>query len=364
MDNRTRILKLMAGEKIDRIPWFADLAYWRQAMETKGDLPEMYQGDGVFQLSRDHHVGFYLQGFEPFNAISDIQVESETKDETSTTTIITPKGNLTQITKYLPISYSSGFIKHFVETKDDLPAFSYFIDSLRYEPAYDEAHRRKPLIGDNGVLLCYTPKSPFMQMATAYMGVENLSYLIADFPDEADRLLEKIRVKSDIAARMAVDSPAEFIMIPENLSSEVVGQTYYMDYLRPYEKYWTDEIRKVGKTSLIHMDGTLKGLIGCVSEAGFDIIEAVTPAPVGDITMEEVSDIVNGRSIVWGGVPGALFCPSTPLDVFAEHVKHMLSIMRKFPRYVLGVADQVPPDGEMDRLKIVAALCDEFGQYE
>ena len=37
--------------------------------------------------------------------------------------------------------------------------------------------------------------------------------------------------------------------------------------------------------------------------------------------------------------------------------------MVKEPRFVLGVADQVPPDGLESRVKRVAELVNEFGIY-
>ena len=48
-------------------------------------------------------------------------------------------------------------------------------------------------------------------------------------------------------------------------------------------------IRQAGKHSFIHMDGTLKGLLKHVAETGFDVIEAATPLPSGDMTMEAIA---------------------------------------------------------------------------
>jgi len=152
-------------------------------------------------------------------------------------------------------------------------------------------------------------------------------------------------------------------MIPENLSSEVVGKDYYLKYLRNYESKWIKSIRQAGKYSFIHMDGTLKGLLKLVAETGFDVIEAVTPAPSGDMTMEEAAAEITGDTILWGGLPGIVFTPNVEEEAFVAHVKYVLSIMREKPGYVLGVADQVPPDGLIGRVGRVASLCEEYGRY-
>ena len=365
MNNRTRIYTLMKGETPDRVPWFGDMAYWYSASLRRGSLSDQYRGDGYYSLPGDYGLGFYLQGYEPFDEIAEgVSTKSEKTGYRTVTTLSSPKGELTEISQYLPISFSSGYVKHFVETAEDLPVFEYYIDSLRYEKKYDATERCKALVGDKGITLCYTPKSPFMQMVTTYSGVENFFYLLADDPVGMNRLLAKIEEKSNIAARFAVDAPTDFIMIPENLSGEVIGERYYVEYLRPYEQFWINEIKKAGKYSFIHMDGSLRGLVGKVAETGFDIIEALTPAPFGNMTIEEADEAVNHRSVIWGGLPGAMLSTRVPMDYFVDHVKHVLGLMRQSPHYVLGLADQFPPDGDLEKLRIVEYLCDEYGRYD
>ena len=364
MTNRERLLTLLDGRTPDRVPWFGDLDYWYSAAKRAGMLDEKYLGDGYFKLSRDLGAGFYLQGYMPFRMESDgVEFETRESDGVVTTVMVTPKGTLTEISKWLPASSSYGYVKHFVEHDGDLAAFAYYIENLRYSPDYAEASRRGDIVGDNGVVLCYTPRTPFMQMATTYSGVVSLIYLLADYPDETNRLLQLMEEKFDIGARLAVDSPAECIMIPQNLSSEAVGLKFYEQYLRPAETKWLKWIKDTGKTSFIHMDGTLRGLLPQVVKTGYDVIEAATPAPAGDMTMREIACAVNGEAVVWGGLPGALFTPIVSDREFEEHVISVLEVMREKPRYVLGVADQVPPDGMLSRVAAVAGLCDKYGRY-
>jgi len=364
MKNRERILMLLKRTQPDRVPWFGDLDYWYSAARTAGKLPEKYQGDGYFQLNRDLGVGFYLQGFMPFTQHNPGITFSETRKENTITRVMsTPLGDLTEIQEYLPTSFSTGFVKHFVKTPADLPAFQSYLESLEFTPAYTEAERRYDIIGDNGVVLCYTPRSPFMQMVTTYIGITNLVYLLVDAPDEMAKIFEIMEQKYDQAAELTLNSPAECIMIPENLSSEVVGARYYKKYLRPYESKWIQRIREAGKYSFIHMDGQLKGLINLVAETGFDVIEAATPLPSGDLSMAEIAAMVTGDTIIWGGLPGIMFTPLVSDEAFDAHVKEILALMRREPRYVLGVADQVPPNGTLERVGRVVEICEEFGRY-
>ena len=153
-------------------------------------------------------------------------------------------------------------------------------------------------------------------------------------------------------------------MIPENLSSEMVGPDFFQLYMQDYQVEWTRKIKEKGKYSFIHIDGTLGGLLKEEAQVGFTVLEALTPYPVGDLKWENLEAICGeSRSILWGGIPGVYFTASVSDEEFDRHVKHLLSVMTSKPRYVLGVADQVPPDGLESRVKRVFELVSEFGKY-
>jgi hypothetical protein len=70
-----------------------------------------------------------------------------------------------------------------------------------------------------------------------------------------------------------------------------------------------------------------------------------------------------GDTILWGGIPGGYFTEKTSDEEFESFLKETLSVMRSEGRYVLGVADQVPPDGLERRVKRVAEMVEEYGYY-
>ena len=94
------------------------------------------------------------------------------------------------------------------------------------------------------------------------------------------------------------------------------------------------------------------------------MLEALTPHPVGDIKFEDLTGYTgDSESIIWGGIPGVYFTANVSDQEFERHVKHVIRIMAQEPRYVLGVADQVPPDGLEERVKRVAELVERYGKY-
>ncbi len=247
---------------------------------------------------------------------------------------------------------------------EDLPVMKHIYEHTRFEPDYEFANKRRQQVGDQGVVLCYLPKSPFMHLLALEAGIMSVTMTALTQPDEFRELLEVMKKAFDQAARIAVDSPAEVLMIPENLSSEMVGPEFFELYMRAYQEEWTTRIREAGKYSYIHIDGTLSGLLKQEASVGFSVLEALTPYPVGDLKWEDLAEFVgDSKSILWGGIPGAYFTANVSEEEFERHVKRLIELMVKEPRYVLGVADQVPPDGLEERVRRVGELVEQYGKY-
>jgi len=278
--------------------------------------------------------------------------------------INTPLGSVRECWEYIPASYTEGPVEHFLKNAEDLPVLKHIYANTHFESDYDFAYKRRQQVGDQGVVLCYLPKSPFMHLLALEAGVMSVSMIAMTMPDEFQDLLEVMKEAFDQAAQIAVDSPAEVLMIPENLSSEMVGPEFFELYMRAYQEEWTTRIREADKYSYIHIDGTLAGLLKQEASVGFSVLEALTPHPVGDLKWEDLADFIgDSTSILWGGIPGAYFTANVSEEEFERHVKEIIKLMLKEPRYVLGVADQVPPDGLEDRVRRVGELVEQYGRY-
>lgn len=366
MTHRERILSMLQGKQPDQVPWCGDLDYWANSLIIRGLKPPGFiQSNDYIQWHRDLDVGFYLQGYFPYKQIfENCEVVEWKEGNRRYKEIRTSIGTVRECWEYIPTSFTEGPIEHFLKTEADLPVMKHIYENTRFEPDYDFAVKRLSQVGDQGVVLCYLPKSPFMHLLALEAGVMSVSMIAMTMPEEFMELLDVMKNAFDQAAQIAIDSPAEVLMIPENLSSEMVGPDFFELYMRAYQEQWTAKIKEAGKYSFIHIDGTMAGLLHQEASVGFSVLEALTPFPVGDLKWEELADFTgDSKSILWGGIPGVYFTANVSDQEFERHVKHVLGIMTKEPRYVLGVADQVPPDGLEKRVKRVAELVDQFGKY-
>ena len=367
MTPRERVLSILRGQQPDRVPWFGDLDYWATALIGRDEKPEDFKTSQAYiDWHRDLGVGFYLQGYFPFKTIiENCGIKNWNEGNKRYREIETPKGTLRECWTWIEESFTEGPTEHLIKSINDLPAYQYVHDNTRYEPDYAFAETRLKQIGDMGVFLAYLPKSPLMQMAALDAGIVAIMDIFMKDQGALTETIETIKKSHDKAAQISLESPAEVLMMPENLSSEVVGPFLFEDYMRPYQQQWAAKIKEAGKFSTIHMDGTLKGLLREECSVGLTFIEAMTPAPAGDLAVEDWFEFTQDKeTIFWGGVPGIYFTPLISDEEFDEFVISVLSTMRSNPRYVLGVADQVPPDGLESRVRRVSELVEEYGKYE
>lgn len=367
MTERERVLMILEGKQPDQVPWFADLDYFATGLIAKGEHPAGFKtSDDYIDWHRKLGAGFYLQGYMPFREVAaGCKITEQNDGVLRHRRISTPKGDLDETWKWSDVTLSEGPIEYLVKSEKDLPAYRYYYEHLRFEPDHTLAEQRRRIVEDIGMVLCYTPKSPFMQMVALDAGIENVVSIFMNAQDELEETLTVMKQALDTAVDITIDGPADIIMIPENLSSEVVGTMFFESYMKDYQTDWVNKIHAAGKYSTMHLDGTLRGLLRQEAAVGYTFIEAMTPEPAGDLPIEEWKEYLKDTNVIaWGGIPGIYFTDKVSDSDFDEFLIRVLGIMKSEPRYVLGVADQVPPDGSEKRIKRVRELVDQYGRYD
>ena len=368
MTHRERMEAFFKGGRLDRMGWFGDLTYWHSAHETIGDIPERWRGtDGRHRMHVDLGVGEYIPGGEPWNCIEGEKVETllEERDGARTSIIRTPLGELKERWEYSPISFSWGCVEHAVKTIDDLRPLRYVFDARSYLPkperlaALDKSYSEYEM----GPAHAGCPATPLGELNKHWIGVMDLCFMMADAPDELDATLKSIAMAHDKVYRIVADNPdCEYIMVCENLSAETMGG-YFETYLAPHLRRWSSWLHEKGKHVMLHNDGTLRGTIEKLAGAGIDCVDAVTPAPVGDMDLDEARRLAGDKILILGGLPGAMFTTPFTRKEMTRHVMGIIERHKDAGNFMFGVADQIPPNADLDLVRLVGDLIAEHGLY-
>ncbi|MGD9496068.1 MAG: uroporphyrinogen decarboxylase family protein [Armatimonadota bacterium] len=365
MTQRERLLAPFRGVRPDRPAWAADLSYWYTAMEQMGRLEARYAGEEGYQrLHEDLGVCvYYGRGGATYRGRCDgVETGVHQEGRVRTRWWRTPAGEISDRWDYLEQAHCWAHTQYAVKTLADLRVVQDIFARTRYEPAPESFLRASAAIGDAGLPICAVPRSPLPALMTDWCGVVTTSYLLADEPAAVEDTLATIDQAVDAAFAAICEGPAELLHCCDNLDSNTYTSLFDR-YMREYYARRLAQLHAAGKCVVTHLDGFVRGLLPRLCAVGFDGIESITPAPVGDVEIEELRALCGtDRTIIWGGIPGAMFAPPWTAAAMREHTIRLLDALAPGGRLVVGSADQVPPDGDIELCRLIAQTIDEHSR--
>lgn len=365
MTLRERIEAVFRGERPDAMVWFGDLTYWYGTHQQIGDLPERWRGPrGIGRMHRELNVGEYVPGCCAYATVEGDRVrhESRTEDGVRTSSWHTPVGSLHEHRAYSPASHSWGYTEHAVKGAADLRVVRYIMEHRRHHPCPEAVATIDRDYAEFGLPIVAVPASPLSELNKAWTGVMALAYLMADEPREMRMTLDAMAESQQRLYTITAECDCPYAMVCENLSGETMGG-YFDEHCAPFLSAQVDYLHGYGKQVLIHVDGTLRGVLGKVRATGVDCLDAVTPAPVGDVAVDELRNLAGDDVLILGGLPGAMFAPPFTAREIEQHVKEIIRVHKDSGTFMFGVADQVPPNGDWRLVRLVSDLVEEYGRY-
>ena len=97
--------------------------------------------------------------------------------------------------------------------------------------------------------------------------------------------------------------------------------------------------------------------------AALDGVEGIAPEPMGDFTLRELQDAVEGKVAVWGGVPASILCDGFPSAYVEGCVREILQAVAPGDRLVLGIGDMLPANGDIEKVRMISDIVDRCGRY-
>jgi uroporphyrinogen-III decarboxylase len=385
VNERERLLRVLEGGKADQTPWYADLSWWYAAHAEMDDLPAAYEddkdaselfhshfqlvptvGQGYLRLHQDIGAGicFYAPMVWKETFSEEIRFTSQKEANRTISRIITPVGQLDSVSEYLPHSCTTAYKTHYIKQPADLEVIRYIWEHRTISPNYEEFEIVDRLWGEAGVAFCLGPlcTAHLQTLISRWAGIETTVSLLLEAPTQLENTLELLQATDDEIFEVIANSPAKVVEFADNVDGNLTGKNLLRKYVLPYWSKRVSQLQSKGKLVGVHNDGRVRHALPVIIEAGFDFVEAVTPAPVGDLTLEEIKKRTEGKIAVIGGLPGALFSPLYSHEYFEGFVRKALSIFPAGESFVLGVADQVPPDGELSRVRLVREILEEESQ--
>jgi len=353
---------LLKGGTPDRVIWTADITYWIEGMRVRGSAnPSWSTEKGYLELCRELRIMpyYWYDKFWLGEPVYDdtVRVTVEARGTAARRSWVTSAGTLTEELTFMKASSSSAHTLYPVADRRDLDVFLYLLEHRELRPSNIEDYLVRVELWKtfDGIPSIAMPRSPLASFFYEWAGVENAVYLMVDYPG----IIRKIFSIMDRQEEPIIDAVCRLAPPVVHFADNLSGDNFtglYDDFMRAGHRKRIQRFHDAGIACAVHLDGKVSGLLPKLAAAGFDAIEALTPEPGGDLPVEMMREIAqNNRVILWGGIPGILFAPPYTWKDMRAHVHRVLDTWKGTP-FILGVADQVPPDGDIDFCRRIADL--------
>lgn len=365
MDNKTSRPNLRAmnlaifrGEDPGGVLWQPRLEYWYDVNKKRGTLPEHLKEANLLDLYDDCHASVRYFTNPLRLRYKNVQVTQEWEDgKRLRRTWETPVGTLTEVVHYDEWSLSAYNAEYKLKKPDDFRVLEFML--LDEEWYWDQAAYERDLqrVGERGCPQFFFRRSPIQGLFIEHMGFEKTIYAMYDHPaliqhyvgvaSEADSAMYEVLCRSSV----------QILNLGENIDATLDPPPIWSRHLAPYYCQRVERLHAAGKSVHIHVDGTMKPLLPHLRDCPWDGIEAATPLPQGDVTLEEIKEALGDR-VLLDGIPALYFLPSFSPETLIETVKQVVELF--YPRLVLGISDEMPPDGDIERVRLVGELVQEL----
>ncbi len=337
---------------------------WYDGHRIFNTLPEAYARMSLRELY--DHMGVSMRTVHYYTGMPDpivrsfddkVEVREQREEAQATIVYVTPFGDLVEKLK-LTQDETWRTVGFPVKRAEDFKKLRWLLQHTVYTFSGENFDQGSAYVGERGEPSFWVPKSPYQALAQQWMRLEDLIFALVDCREEVEETLQVIDDAYDsLYEQLTGSGKLHILNFGENLHEALMSPRYFERYLIPFYEKRVAQLRRAGIFTHVHMDGYFHSLLKYLRHLPFDGLEALTPTPQGDVTLEEMKEYI-GDKILLDGIPAVYFLPTYSREELMACVEKIVALF--YPNLVLGVSDEVPEGaGEeaMLRVKMVADWC-------
>lgn len=346
-----------------RILWQPRVGCWYSDKKATGTpLPQRYQGMTIEDIFRDLNCSNRCYGFFGcFESHEDpaVNVVKNQLSDTETEEIIeTPVGRQRKVYKHHPDNYvRAEMLKWPIESQEEMKVAIWREQRRTWawrQDVYDKALVKYAGLGAPAVFIA---RIGLQKLYLEDMGVENTIYALLDWPEVVEEYFEAVNLNQDRLLKIVADSPIGIINYGDNLHSGTCSPPLFEKYVLPVYQHRCEVLRPAGKFLYAHWDGDCKPLLPYAHQTGMDGIEAITPIPQGDVTLEETKDALGDMWLI-DGIPAIYFDTTFGEQVLIDCAHKCIDLFA--PHLILGISDEISSTGDIERIRLVGEIVDDY----
>ena len=314
------------------------------------------------RMLRESGVGIVLR--PPAHRIEHRQVEITTKEYWKNgrkfirKTLHTPIGDVYKTLEPESAYDTSSWIKeYYIKEPDDYKIMEFIINDAIYHDTHDVIREAVRRIGGDGLVYVRIAKVPIQEMLYQLMGFERFSIDYHERRDLFDSLHNCMLKRYEELFDLAIGAPAEILLFGDNITSDVVGKERYRNYCMPVYKQLRDRLSGADKKLGVHMDGRLAFLKDAIAESQFDIIEALTPPPMGDVSVKEAREIWPDKAL-WLNFTSSVHIE--PPEAIEAHTRQLVEEAGSKKGFAIGITEDAPVEALERSLGVISRVLKDY----
>jgi hypothetical protein len=355
--------RVVRGEAGGMIIWQPRMLAWFTERNFRNlPYPERYQGMTPAQVYRDLAVSDRLYQFNGcLVREEDPRVRHFTRQLNDSDLELvweTPVGTQNEIRHSVRESWYHHTPKREITTEDDMRVALWRNEHTTYR--WDQAHFDEMMahFGDLGAPTVFIPRVTVQDLYINTMGVEAGIMALYEWPDLVEDYFRSLDDLHDRCIDVVNASPIEIVNFGDNVHAQTLSPDLFLQYVLPSYQRRTERLHKAGKFVHAHFDGDTKPLLPFLKETGLDGIEAITPVPQGDVTLEEAKGGLGDDLFLLDGIPAVIFDEHWPAEMVEEYARKCIELFA--PKLVLGISDEIAYTGDFERVRRVREIVDDY----
>lgn len=245
-----------------------------------------------------------------------------------------------------------------IKKPEDYKVVEFMVRDRINTPNYEGYINAVKNASDHDIVVGNVGYSPIQQMLVMYMGPEQFAIDYYENRDLFDSLYNALTEKDRELYKISAESPSEFFIYGDNTTSDMIGLERFVRYAIPRYNEFAELLHARGKRLGSHMDGNLQILKHAIAESGLDFIEAFTPSPMFDMTLEDALTTWKDK-VMWINFTSNYHIESS--EVIRDHVLDLLRQSYPGNRFIISITENVPDEHRKRSFEVIAKTLREHG---
>lgn len=347
----------------DKVLWQPRLETWIGHHRANGTLPDRYRDLDYFGIydALGASVRYAASaGIEGYSDLTDVEHKAEQHADHYIAITKTPSGELRTVYRDI---WENGQLKNRriadfpVKTPQELRVVTDLVNRQQFRANQDSFKNAANAVGHRAEPTMFLSSSGFTELIKNHCGLLHTYYLLYDHQSVVEEYLEACDRRDDRLIDAALQLPCKIFNLPDHATNEFTPPPILKRYLLPRWQRISDRLHKDGRFVHSHWDGNSVTMLPYLMESRLDGVEALTPEPMADMTLEQIKDAVQDKMVVLDLIRAIDFLPNFPMSEMLEFTKRVIDMFA--PKLILGISDEISQVGEIEKVEAISELVDK-----